>query len=521
MNGKQLKNSILQWAIQGKLVPQDPNDEPASVLLERIRAEKARLVKEGKIKKDKNESIIFRGDDNSHYEKFLATGEVKCIDDEIPFEIPRGWEWCRLGAIGSWGSGATPSKGHPEFYGGSIPWLTTGELNESYVFDTKVKVTEKALACCSLRKCATGDVLIAMYGATIGKVAIAGCELTTNQACCACTPYYNYNKYLFYFLMSNKLNFIKMGEGGAQPNISKEKIVATLCPLPPLNEQRRIVYVVESLIPKIEHFTTLQANLEELNASIFTKLRKSILQEAIQGRLVPQDPADEPASGLLARIREEKLRLFKEGKLKKKDITDSVIFKDEDNKYYERIDGNLLDINQEVPFDLPDSWVWARLSSVCNMYTGNSISEKDKSTYFTGVSGMQYIGTKDVRFDNSIDYMNGIAIPDIFLPNFKIAPSGSVLMCIEGGSAGRKVGQTDRDVCFGNKLCCFSSFGGYQRYLYYYIQSPSFVESFQKNKTGIIGGVSVNSLKNILIAIPPIKEQVRIAQHVAETLSCL
>ena len=180
-----------------------------------------------------------------------------------------------------------------------------------------------------------------------------------------------------------------------------------------------------------------------------------------------------------------------------------------------------MDISDEVPFDLPDSWVWARLSSVCNMFTGNSISEKDKSTYFTGVSGMQYIGTKDVRFDNSIDYKNGIAIPDIFLPNFKIAPSGSVLMCIEGGSAGRKVGQTDRDVCFGNKLCCFSSFGGYQRYLYYYIQSPSFVESFQKNKTGIIGGVSVNSLKNLLIAIPPIKEQVRIAQHVAETLSCL
>ena len=191
------------------------------------------------------------------------------------------------------------------------------------------------------------------------------------------------------------------------------------------------------------------------------------------------------------------------------------------SKYYERIDGNLLDISDEVPFDLPDSWVWARLSSVCNMFAGNSISEKDKSTYFTGVSGMQYIGTKDVRFDNSIDYKNGIAIPDIFLPNFKIAPSGSVLMCIEGGSAGRKVGQTDREVCFGNKLCCFSSFGGYQRYLYYYIQSPSFVESFQKNKTGIIGGVSVNSLKNLLIAIPPLKEQVRIVQHVAETLTCI
>lgn len=185
------------------------------------------------------------------------------------------------------------------------------------------------------------------------------------------------------------------------------------------------------------------------------------------------------------------------------------------------MNGNLLDISDEVPFDLPDSWAWARLSTVCNMYTGNSISERDKSMYFTGVSGMQYIGTKDVRFDNSIDYKNGIAIPDKFLPNFKIAPSGSVLMCIEGGSAGRKFGQTDRDVCFGNKLCCFSSFGCYQRYLYYYIQSPSFFESFQKNKTGIIGGVSVNSLKNLLIAIPPLKEQVRIAQLVADTLAHL
>lgn len=295
----------------------------------------------------------------------------------------------------------------------------------------------------------------------------------------------------------------------------------TLLAIPPLLEQKRIVSKIEEIMPIADKYEKSQEALDRLNTEIYDKLKKSVLQEAIQGKLVPQDPNDEPASKLLERIKAEKTKLFKEGKLKKKDLVDSVIFKGEDNKYYERIDGNLLDISDEVPFDLPDSWVWARLSSVCNMFTGNSISEKDKSTYFTGVSGMQYIGTKDVRFDNSIDYKNGIAIPDTFLPNFKIAPSGSVLMCIEGGSAGRKVGQTDRDVCFGNKLCCFSSFGVYQRYLYYYIQSPSFVESFQKNKTGIIGGVSVNSLKNLLIAIPPIKEQVRIAQHVAETLSCL
>ena len=136
MNGKQLKNSILQWAIQGKLVPQDPNDEPASVLLEKIRQEKERLIKEKKIKRDKNASIIYRGEDNSYYEKFLATGEVKCIDEEIPFEIPKGWEWCRMGNIGEWGAGATPAKGNPDYYNGNILWLRTGELNNDIVYDT-------------------------------------------------------------------------------------------------------------------------------------------------------------------------------------------------------------------------------------------------------------------------------------------------------------------------------------------------------------------------------------------------
>ena len=210
MTGKQLKNSILQWAIQGKLVPQDPNDEPASVLLERIREEKKRLIKEGKIKKDKNETIIYRGEDNSYYEKVVATGEVKCIDDEIPFEIPEGWEWARMGNIGDWGSGSTPQRGNSSYYGGSIPWLKTGELNDGVVYDTAEKITDKALKECSLRLNKIGDVLIAMYGATIGKVAIAGIDLTTNQACCGCTPIIVYNEYLFYFLMASKVDFVKV-----------------------------------------------------------------------------------------------------------------------------------------------------------------------------------------------------------------------------------------------------------------------------------------------------------------------
>lgn len=231
---ERLKKSILQEAIEGRLVPQDPNDEPASALLAKIREEKKQLVKEGKLKKKDLE-------------------EKPISEDEIPFEIPDSWEWCKLGWIGSWGAGATPAKGNPEFYdNGNIPWLRTGELNNGYVYDSEIKVTQKALEKCSLRMCNKGDVLIAMYGATIGKVAIAGTELTTNQACCACTPHLIYNKYLLYYLLASKKTFTEMGEGGAQPNISREKLIAFPFALPPLVEQHRIVEKIGQLFKEID-----------------------------------------------------------------------------------------------------------------------------------------------------------------------------------------------------------------------------------------------------------------------------
>ena len=517
MTGKQLKNSILQWAIQGKLVPQDPNDEPASVLLERIREEKKRLIKEGKIKKDKNETIIYRGEDNSHYEKFLATGEVKCIDDEIPFEIPEGWEWARMGNIGDWGSGSTPQRGNSSYYGGSIPWLKTGELNDGVVYDTAEKITDKALKECSLRLNKIGDVLIAMYGATIGKVAIAGIDLTTNQACCGCTPIIVYNEYLFYFLMASKVDFVKKGEGGAQPNISREKLVSHLMPIPPIDEQQRIVLAIKHILPYVTKYTRHQTELDRLNASIKPSLKKAVLQEAIQGKLVPQDPNDEPASVLLERIREEKLRLLKEGKLKKKDITDSVIFKGEDNRYYEQVGLTTTDITEQIPFDIPASWSWVRLAAAANLYTGNSISDTEKKARYTAVEGTEYIGTKDVGFDHKVDYSNGVNIPEQYLPYFKIAPRSSVLLCIEGGSAGRKVAIVDKDVCFGNKLCCLSPYkSSLSKYLFYYLQSPIFFESFRGNLAGIIGGVSVNTLKTLIMPLPPQVELQRIVKHIEE-----
>ena len=246
---EQLKKSILQYAVQGKLVPQDPTDESASALLERIRAEKEQLIKSGKIKRDKHESVIFRRD-NSYYER--VDGIERCIDDEIPFEIPDSWKWVRLGNIGEWGSGATPSRTKSEYYNGTIPWLKTGDLNDGYITYIPETITNLALTETSVKLNPVGSVLIAMYGATIGKLGILQLPATTNQACCACVPFTGvYNKFLFYFLMSQKAAFIKRGEGGAQPNISKEKIVATLMPLPPKSEQYRIVEKVNDILSKI------------------------------------------------------------------------------------------------------------------------------------------------------------------------------------------------------------------------------------------------------------------------------
>lgn len=245
------------------------------------------------------------------------------------------------------------------------------------------------------------------------------------------------------------------------------------------------------------------------------QLRKSILQLAIQGKLVPQDPADEPASVLLERIRAEKQRLIKEGKIKK-DKGDSVIFKGDDNCYYEKTGKNEpVSIDEEASiFDLPDNWILCRLSAIADIFTGNSINEAEKQKKYMGLdSGYNYIGTKDVGFDHSINYTNGVKIP-YNQGNFRIAHINTPLLCIEGGSAGRKIGVLTEDVCFGNKLCAFEPIGINPKYLYYYLQNPIFTQIFKEKTTGIIGGVSVNSLKNLLFAMPPLAEQERIVSEI-------
>ena len=244
------KSKILDLAIRGKLVPQNPEDEPASALLERIRAEKEELIRQGKIKRDKKESIIFKGEDNSYYEKM--GNKLTCIDSEIPYELPKGWEWSRLGTVGEWGAGGTPNRSNAKYFNGNIPWLKTGDLNDGYITNIPESITELALQETSVHINPTGAVLIAMYGATIGKLGILTFPATTNQACCACKAFQGIdNEYLFYYLLSQRDYFINRGVGGAQSNISKEKIVATLIPIPPYNEQKRIIDSIKTLIALI------------------------------------------------------------------------------------------------------------------------------------------------------------------------------------------------------------------------------------------------------------------------------
>ena len=447
---------------------------------------------------------------SSYYEKFLATGEVKCIDEEIPFEIPQGWEWSRMGSIGDWGAGATPAKGNTSYYGGNILWLRTGELNNSIVNDTEIKITDKALKECSLRLNKAGDVLIAMYGATIGKVAIAGCELTTNQACCACTPIGIFNYYLFYFLMGNQVDFIKKGEGGAQPNISREKLVAHLMPIPPIQEQHRIVERIKDVLPLTDKYAHSQIALDELNRSINGKLKKSILQEAIQGRLVPQVAEEGTAQELLEQIKLEKQKLVKEGNLKKSALSDSVIYKGDDNKYYERIGGKDICIDDEILFEIPDSWVWCRLGFLFNHNTGKALNASNKEG-----SMLPYITTSNLywgQFD--LSSVRQMYFKDSEIEKCSVS-NGDLLVC-EGGDIGRAaIWPYDTPMCIQNHIHKLRSYNQLDTLFYYYIFQAYKYNGYIGGKGIGIQGLSSKALHNMLVPLPPINEQIRITSKIS------
>ena len=492
MNGKQLKNSILQWAIQGKLVPQDPNDEPASVLLEKIRQEKERLIKEKKIKRDKNASIIYRGEDNSYYEKILATGEVKCIDEEIPFEIPQGWEWTRIGNIFNHTSGKQQSSSNKS---GGTPqkFITTSNLYWGYFVLDSVKVmnfTEEEIKSCSATK---GDLLVCEGGAGYGRSAIwnEDYDICLQNHIHRLRPLVDGTcEYVYYFIHLQKESNSLVSIGTAMPGLSANRLKSLLIPLPPLAEQNRITNKLKDVFPIIEKYDKAQERHNLLNSSLNDVIRKSILQEAIQGKLVSQDPSDEPASMLLQRIRDEKQRLVKEGKLKQKDVVDSTIFRGDDNKYYERINKEVVEI--ELPCDYPDGWCVVRLKDVCQLIDGVKMNGKGiclDAKYLRGKSSPTYIDKgRFVRANDNIILVDGENSGEIFT------------VPVDG-----YMGSTFKQLWLSTAM--------YKPYLLTFILF--YKEALRNSKRGAaIPHLNKELFYNLPIGIPPYQEQERIAQRI-------
>ena len=405
-----------------------------------------------------------------------------------------------------------------------VNWIKIGdtEKGSKYINTVKEKIKQEGVV--NSRMVYKGDFLLT-NSMSFGRPYITNVQGCIHDGWLVISPCANtYDQDFLFYLLSSAFAYNQFSgkvSGAVVKNLNTDKVLDAIIPLPPIEEQKRIAQKVERFLPLIEQYQHAYEQAVELEDTLNERLRKSILQYAIQGKLVPQIDTEEPATILLEKIRAEKLQLLKEGKLKKKDIQDSVIFKDDDNRYYEKVGKVITDITEDLPFEIPESWQWSRLSNIANLYTGNSINEAEKNARYTNVQGTEYIATKDVKFDNSIDYQNGVAIPNQYVANFRIAPAKSVLMCIEGGSAGRKIGILDQEVCFGNKLCCFAPYTDISEYIFYYLQSPLFFEIFSSNKNGIIGGVSVNNLKQLFIPLPPLNEITRIVNKIKAILKSI
>ena len=518
MNGKQLKNSILQWAIQGKLVPQDPNDEPASVLLEKIRQEKERLIKEKKIKCDKNASIIYRGEDNSYYEKILATGEVKCIDEEVPFEIPQGWEWTRIGNIFNHTSGKQQSSSNK---GGGTPqkFITTSNLYWGHFVLDNVKVmnfTDEEIKTCSATK---GDLLVCEGGAGYGRSAIWNedydiCLQNHVHRLRPCVSGICEYVYYFIYLLKESNNLASVGT--AMPGLSANRLKGLLLPFPSLTEQMRIVLKLEGLLSQIDKYSKVQNQLDELNTTIRESLKKSILQEAIQGKLVPQLAEEGTAQELLEQIKTEKQKLVKEGKLKKSALNDSVIFRGGDNRYYEKIGKKCVDITEEIPFEIPNNWAWARMGGIGDWGAGSTPQRTNQNYY-----GGNILWLKTGELNNGIVYdteekITQKAFQDCSLRMNKI---GDVLIAMYGATIG-KLAIVGKELTTNQACCGCTPYIVFNWYLFYFLMASR--DTFiKKGEGGAQPNISRVKLVEHLIPLPPLREQKRIVQKIEQLMQLL
>ena len=499
MNGKQLKNSILQWAIQGKLVPQDPNDEPASVLLDKIRQEKERLIKEKKIKRDKNASIIYRGEDNSYYEKILATGEVKCIDEEIPFDIPQGWEWERFGNVMiNKDSERIPLsvaqrqhlKKTYDYYGAS------GVIDkvDKYLFDKDLLLIGEDGA--NLINRSTPIAFIAKGKYWVNNHAHV-LDVCSGMAL----------SYVALFI--NAISLVDYVTGTAQPKMNQEKMNSILLAIPPVKEQHRILEKMSMVDAFVDKYASLQTKLDSLDNSVYELLRKSILQEAIQGKLVPQIAEEGTAQELLEYVKAEKQKLVKEGKLKKSALNDSVIFHGDDNKYCEKMGKSVQCIDEEIPFEIPESWVWVRLENCISLLSGRDL---DPSQYNDNNRGFPYI-TGASNFKNGTLYVNRWTNSPI-----TIATKGSLLLTCKG-TIGAMAFNNIGAIHIARQVMAIEAYLINLQYIRYYLKFN--INALEKNANSMIPGISRNTILKMLFPLPPLAEQKRIVEKVNQLTQLL
>ena len=516
---KKLRALILTLAMQGKLVKQDPKDQPASELLKEIEAEKKRLVKEGKIRKQE------------------PLPPIK--PDEIPYEVPKEWKWVRLNDFGTWKSGSTPSRTNNSYYGGNIHWVKSGEVKQGRIRETSETITEKALESCSLALNPVGSVLIAMYGANIGDIGVLEIEATTNQAVCACKPFSGIdNIYLLDLLDALKTNFVAQGAGAAQPNISKDKIINTPAPLPPLAEQKRIVARIDQLMAlcdKLEaernardqkrlavHAAAINSLLAASDQPDFDRswqfivkhfselyavpanvaeLKKVILQLAVMGKLVPQDPNDQPASELLKEIEAEKQRLVKAGKIRKQEPLPPIK-------------------NEEMPYAVPQGWEWVRLGDVGLLERGKSKHRprNDKRLFTNGIYPL--VQTGDISQAKSSNYL--VKSCTSYYNDFGLAQSrlwkiGTLCITIAANIA--ETGFLDMDACIPDSVVAYSSLvGTSSKYIKFFIDvAKSDLEHYapstaQKN-------INLSILNELAFPLPPLAEQKRIVARIDQLMA--
>ena len=519
---KALREKILDLAIRGKLVPQDPNDEPASVLLERIRAQKQQMVKEGKLKaKDiKNDTIIFKGEDNLHYEQF-RDGTVKCIEDEIPFELPEGWAWCRFSS----GFIINPRNSIQDNI--EVSFIPMPLIQEGYTNNHKSEIRLWKKVKTGYTHFAENDIAIAKITPCFENKKSVVFRNLSNGYGAGTTELHIIRtiedtvlpEYVLWYIKRD--DFISDGISAfsgavGQKRIGREFIEQYLIPLPPVSEQERILEAIHTSFISINN---IECSDTELNALI-TIAKSKILDLAIRGKLVPQDPNDEPASVLLKRIRAEKEELIRQGKIKR-DKKESVIFKGEDNSYYEKIGNQVTCIDSEIPFEIPENWAWSRLQGICE-----PITDGTHQTPVYSDSGYIFLSAKNVT-TGSIDWNNIIHIPESLHKELysRIAPKKGDILLAKNGTIG-VAAIVDRDCEFDiyvtlallrtvNQLVS-------PQYLLRAIGSATVQSFFEDTLIGIgVPNLHLVHIRQTLIPIPPLAEQERLANEVKKIFDIL